>query len=420
MITSVAPEGRRVKVLHVVDDLDTGGTERQLAALLRSSDARIIEHVVCALTAGGRFSREIEQFGIPVHVLHMRASNDFARSVYHLCRLVRQVQPDILHARLYRPGVVSRIVGRLCGKPVLTGLVSTMYEPEWFMDNPRLKRWRVWPWWALDVVTARLWGTFFVAVSESVKLSAVRQMGLSPTSIAVIPRGILPDAAADDELPDGAAVRTAMGWQDDYPLVLNVARLVPAKGQRYAILAMKEVVAAYPKARLVIAGEGWLHDDLQRLIDTHGLRPNVTLLGERNDVPALLRAADIFVFSSIYEGFGNALIEAMVAGRPCVVTSIPALREVTGDGRVAVLAEPFSPASLAASIVRVTADRDLARRLGAEAREWVRTRYEFSKTADALDALYEVLATDPGGIRRQGFVHQPRMSAQPADAKQRS
>jgi glycosyltransferase involved in cell wall biosynthesis len=418
-VTDSGAGDRRITVLHVLDDLDTGGTERQLAALLRSSDQRLFHHVVCALATGGRFAKEIEQLGIPVYLLHARPSHDYGRSIYRLWRLVRRINPDILHARLFRPGVVSRIVGRLCGRPVLTGLVSTMYEPEWYRDNPRLKRWRVWPWWALDVVTARLWGTFFVAVSESVKLSAMRQMGLSPTSIAVIPRGIPPEAAAGCPGADAAAVRASMGWQDADPLILNVARLVPAKGQRYAILAMKEVAAAHPRARLVIAGEGWLHDDLQALIDAHGLARHVTLLGERNDVPALLRAADIFVFSSICEGFGNALIEAMAAGKPCVVTNIPALREVTGDGRVAVLAEAFSPGSLAASIMRVAANRDLARRLGAQAREWVLTRYAFDQTADALDALYEVLAADPAGIRRRGFVHGPGASARPAVARQR-
>jgi glycosyltransferase involved in cell wall biosynthesis len=104
------------------------------------------------------------------------------------------------------------------------------------------------------------------------------------------------------------------------------------------------------------------------MIRDRGLEEHVTLLGERQDVGALLHAADLFVFPSIYEGLGNALLEAMAAGKPCVVSRIPPLREVTGDGTVALLAEPRSAADLAANLLRLATDPGLAARLGTAAR----------------------------------------------------
>jgi glycosyltransferase involved in cell wall biosynthesis len=303
------------------------------------------------------------------------------------------LDPDIVHASLYRPGVVGRAVARVCRKPVVTTLVNMTYEPEWLLDNPRLRSWKVWLTRAVDGFTARVWGTTFVAVTESVKASAVRQLGLPPERISVIPRGLTVDrnvARADD--PDIVRARAAAGWADAYPLVLNVGRLVPQKGQRYAILAMRKVIARFPTARLVIAGEGRLRPALEELIRAEGLEHHVTLLGERQDVPMLLKMADLFLFPSLYEGTANALLEAMAAAKPCVATRIAPHRELTGDGAVALLAGLQSPEELAVDVLTLAQDRERARRLGEAAHDWVLTRYDNPTSVTALEALYQRIA----------------------------
>jgi glycosyltransferase involved in cell wall biosynthesis len=381
----------RPTILHVLDDLDTGGSERQLVTFLLRTNRERLRHEVCALCEGGRFATELERAGIPVHILGLRASRDLARSVQHLWRLVRDVDPDVLHATLFRPGVVSRIVGRLSGKPVVTSLVNTTYEPEWFMDNPRLRPWKVWVARTIDGVTARWWGTRFVALNESVKTSAVHQLGLSPEVICVIPRGLSFNGHPALEDADVASLRSAFGWADAYPVILNVARLVPQKGQQYAVLAMKDVVRQFPSARLVIAGEGWLRPSLEQLAREQGLSEHVVLLGDRGDVASLLRAADIFLFPSLYEGAGNALVEAMAMGKPCVVSRIPTMCEVTGDGKVALLTDLRSPESLAVNVLRLAADRALASKLGADARAWVWDRHSIERSVAALESLYDAM-----------------------------
>ncbi len=102
------PEQRRVRILHVLEDLDTGGTEQQLAIYLVRSDVERFEHQVCLLCETGRFAEELRAAGIPIHVLWLRRNWDLLRAVIRLRRLVRRFAPDIIHARLYRPGLVSR------------------------------------------------------------------------------------------------------------------------------------------------------------------------------------------------------------------------------------------------------------------------------------------------------------------------
>jgi glycosyltransferase involved in cell wall biosynthesis len=186
-----------------------------------------------------------------------------------------------------------------------------------------------------------------------------------------------------------------LGRPEACPIILNVGRLVPQKGQRYAIAAMPRVVAAHPHARLVIVGEGWLRGELQAQIRALGMESHVALLGERHDVSVLIQAADLFAFPSLSEGFGVALLEALGAGRPCVVSRIPALTEVTDDGRVALLVDARSSDALAAGIIRLAGDRGLAERLGDDAATFVRERYNVVTSMRSLERLYGTLVDRP-------------------------
>ncbi|MDR7542815.1 MAG: glycosyltransferase [Armatimonadota bacterium] len=382
----MGPE-RHLIVLHVLDTLGTGGAERQLATFLRRSDPQRFRHVVCTLGAGGPVESELIATGVRICNLGVGSRMGLVRSVAGLRRVVQEVRPHVIHATLFRPGVAARIVGRWCRIPVITSLVNTTYEPEWRLDNPRLTPWKVWSVQAIDRVTTRLGDTRYVAITESVKVSAVRRLGIPPERIVIIPRGLVPERWVGCE--DAAAVRQSLGWQDAYPVIVNVGRLVPQKGQQYAVRAMTAVVARFPMARLAIAGEGRLRPVLERLIRDLGLTDHVSLLGERDDVARLLHAADIFVFPSLFEGLGNAVLEAMAAGKPCVCSNIPALREVTDNGRVAALAEAQSPASLASALVRLAVDREAAWQLGRQAQAWVRQRYDIRVAVSRLEALYQ-------------------------------
>ena len=378
---------RRMIVLHVIEGLGTGGAEGQLAAFLLRSDAGRFQHVVCTLAQVGRFADVVRAVGVPVHTLGVRADGDMGRAFVRLLHVTRRVNPDVIHTVLYRPTITGRLVGRLCRKPVVTTLVNTTYEPEWRLDNPSLHPYKVWAVQTLDRITARGWGSRYIAITEAVKASAVRQLGLSPAAITVIPRGLTFERDATSGHVTDARAR--LGWDGYYPVILNLARLVPQKGQQYAIRAMRDLLPRYPSAHLVIAGGGPLRAALEQLIRDEGLEAHVTLLGDRHDASVLLPVADIFVFPSLFEGLGNALLEAMAARKPCVVSDIPTLREVTGDGQVALLAALRSPADLARQLLQLADDRARAARLGHAAQVWVRERYDIAKSVTALEAVYE-------------------------------
>ena len=121
------------------------------------------------------------------------------------------------------------------------------------------------------------------------------------------------------------------------PLVGNVAALVPHKGQRHLVEAAALVVRKVPDARFVIAGEGELRPALERQIKEHRLEKHVLLAGFRPDVLSLHKAFDIFVMSSITEGLGTSLLDAMAAARPIVATATGGIPEVVVDGVTGIL-----------------------------------------------------------------------------------
>jgi glycosyltransferase involved in cell wall biosynthesis len=241
-------------------------------------------------------------------------------------------------------------------------------------------------------VTAR-WAASVVAVTGAVRDCGIEYLHIAPRRIVVIPRGLELDRLTPPPAEETAALRADLGWGDAYPLVLNVGRLVPQKGQRYAITALPRVLERFPRARLVIAGDGPLRSELEALARASGVGDHVQFLGERTDVPTLLAAADLFVFSSIFEGFAGALVEAMAMGRPAVTAAFAGAEELTDGGRTARLVPTADPDALADGLIDLATHSSEAASMGAAAESWARSRFDLRRTAAALEALYERVAS---------------------------
>ena len=140
------------------------------------------------------------------------------------------------------------------------------------------------------------------------------------------------------------------------PVVGNVAALVPHKGQRYLVDAAHLVVQHVPDARFIILGEGELREHLEKQVHEHHLEKHVLLPGFRTDVLGCIKGFDLFVMSSVTEGLGTSLLDAMACGRPIVATRAGGIPEIVEDGVNGALVPPRDAASLAAAIVRALKD----------------------------------------------------------------
>jgi glycosyltransferase involved in cell wall biosynthesis len=150
-----------------------------------------------------------------------------------------------------------------------------------------------------------------------------------------------------------------------------------------------------PDARFIIAGEGELKPALERQIKDHHLEKHVLLAGFRPDVLSLHKAFDIFAMSSVTEGLGTSLLDAMAAGKPIVATRTGGIPEVVADGETGLLVPPRDEEALADAIVRLLKDPDLRREMGEAGRVRARNLFSLERMVQNTLNVYQRVATEP-------------------------
>jgi glycosyltransferase involved in cell wall biosynthesis len=182
--------------------------------------------------------------------------------------------------------------------------------------------------------------------------------------------------------------RSKLLIDDCYPVILNVGRLIPQKGQKYILEAMPLILKSYPGAKLLIVGEGTLRSELEKTKKDLGLDDAVSFLGTRNDIKMLHQVSDIFVFPSLSEGMPGALLEAAALGSPCIVTDIPPIQEILENGKSGLFIPQHNPQALAQAVIRLSSNKEEAKALGLMARETVLSKYLINNVINKLETLY--------------------------------
>jgi glycosyltransferase involved in cell wall biosynthesis len=223
-------------------------------------------------------------------------------------------------------------------------------------------------------------------VSESLRQYFVRRGHLDEQA-RVIPNGV---ELASSRTPAASNLRETLHLAPTTPLLGAIGNVRASKGYHVLLQAFATVRATIPEARLVIAGQyhGSLGDHLLELRARLGLDDAVTFLGFRDDVREILEAIDVFVLSSLDEGFSLATVQAMASAVPVVATRSGGPEEIIGDSKAAVLVEPGDATSLARAVIELLTDREQARALGAAARRRVEGRYSLERMLDAYEELY--------------------------------
>jgi len=223
------------------------------------------------------------------------------------------------------------------------------------------------------------------AISDGVRAALIAS-GVPADRIRVVPSGI--DLEPFQAPCDRAALRARLGIDVGTFLVLNVAALAPHKSQETLLEAAALLRGRVAGLRVWIAGEGPERRALEARLAGTGAGGAVRLLGFREDVADLLRAADLFCISSWLEGLGTSILDAMAAGLPVVATRVGGIPEVVADGETGLLVEPRSPALLAEAIASLAGDPSRRAGMGARAKEVVRA-FSADRTAERTRALYE-------------------------------
>jgi glycosyltransferase involved in cell wall biosynthesis len=374
-------------IVHVINSLVADGAEKFLSRLCRNMHG--YRHHVIALSDLGPVADGLRQSGIPVESIGMRSALEAPLVVFRLARRLRALNPDIVQTWMYYSDLIGGLSAKLAGSKRVV----------WSIRHSGLS-WRDYR--ATVVMASRLCAALSRFVPDAILVNSLngrtihQKLGYRSRIFEVIPNGIdltryRPDAEAR------VRIRRELRLEDDAFVVGMVGRYDPQKGHADFLAAAAAVAVDRPEVRFVLAGRGVDQGNsaLAAMIGGHGLANRVMLLGERNDVPALLSAFDLLTLSSIHgEGFPNAVAEAMATGVPCVVTDVGDCADLVSDTGFVI-----APGDVVGLSEKIAAAMDLdiedRRRLGEAARRRIAENFEISRIVGRYEDFYADLLREP-------------------------
>jgi len=384
-VASRAP-APRMRVLHVITGLQTGGAEMMLYRLISRLRGANLEHVVISLTGDGPLGDRLRELGVSVIPFDCRRALRLPATFLRIAACVRKFAPHIVHTWLYHADLMGGVAGKICSSAKIvwhihhSGLVPPLIKPGTLRIAGICAR-----------LSCRIPAR--IVCSSEASLSSHSKFGYDSDRMLVIPNGFDLDEFRANPAAR-AQVRDALGIPDEATAIGLIGRFSPLKDQQGFLTACRAILKSEPRVHIVLCGEGITesNETLMQWAAESGVLGNCHFLGKRDDVPRVMAALDISVSSSGTESFPMVVGEAMAVGVPCVVTDVGDSARIVGGAGLVV--PPANPPALAAGCLELIRIGAAARRdLGRQARERIRKYFSIESTAQRFEELYVQLSS---------------------------
>ena len=317
----------RTRILHLIPALGAGGAERQLVDLVERIDHAEFEPIVLMFGGSEHFRPRLAKAGIRVESLGITRTGIGALPslIGPIRKFIQSVGPDVVHTWLFEANVAARFAMRGMRVPLVTSAVAPEYDRTaakaagWPATSVEARR-------QIELLSLRMSSPLFVADSAYVASCFRRDLQISGERMRLIHHSVSPSITQSSETRQ--QLRKRIGVPSDAKMILHVGRLVGAKRQDFLI----EILHGLGDSFLVLVGEGETEKSLQALARSLGIAERVCFPGVQQNIGGFLAAADLFAFPSTVEGFPLAVLEAMMAGLPIVVSDAPPLDEMIDHG----------------------------------------------------------------------------------------
>jgi L-malate glycosyltransferase len=361
--------------LHIDTAKSWRGGQNQVLVTLMGLRALGHRTLLVAHPGGELLQRARE--GLDLFPLAPKTEMDLS-AAWRLSRLIKQLKPAIVHAHdphgVAMAGLALSMSTQLAKPPLVASR-----RVDFHLKGNRMSRWK---YRQVDC---------FICASEAIRQMLVSD-GVPAERAVTVHEGI--DLGRVEAAPP-AKLHEEFWLPHHAPLIGNVAALVPHKGHRHLVEAAAAVVRQMPDARFMIAGEGELRPAVERQIKEHHLEKHVLLAGFRPDVLSLHKAFDIFVMSSVTEGLGTSLLDAMACGKPIVATATGGIPEDVVDGQTGMLVPPRDHEAIASAIVKLLKDPAMRQRMGAAGLARVRQKFSAERMVRDTLRVYQRVALHP-------------------------
>lgn len=362
-----------LKVMHVIEDLESGGAERVVVELTRGLNAQHFSPMVCCLRKKGALAAELEQHGIPVFVMNKRSKIDLAM-LWRLTRLLRSQKIAIVHCHVFTANLWGRLAALLARVPAIV----THEHSSISVDRQAVHR--------LERLLSR--GTdAVITVTEQLAQRWRDEIGVSAQNVRTVYNGL--DVV--HHLTDPAAVRklrSEFGLQKCGHVIGAVGRLEWRKNFKLLLEALAIVLHSHPNTTLMIVGAGEEETALKAHAVELKIAQNVIFAGYRADIAEMLGLFSVFCMSSDTEGISLALLEAITAGVPVVATRVGGTPEVIRDESMGTLVPPRNADALAHAVKAVLDHPQAAQHKAQTARQKVAEIFTKEKMIREIEMLY--------------------------------
>ena len=364
------------KILHIITTINRGGAENHLCELIEGLCQRGVTVGVAYLKGDGYWRDRLLACGATVYPLQLNYYGQIS-PLLKLRNVIKEFTPTIVHAHLPPAELYCRLA--LLSLFSSVPLVISKHNDEPFYKIASSD-------WLDRLIANR--ARFMIGISQAVSNYFQKKNIFPENKIKTIHYGIpFPSQAPTHE--EISALRQQWLGDANGLLIMTVARLAPQK----ALHILIDGYALYQKqetkpSRLVIVGIGPLQSELQQLAIDKGIAEKVIFAGFRTDSQQVMYACDVFVLTSIYEGFGLVLLEAMVAKRPIVATKVSAIPEVVEDGITGILIPPLDPQKLTQAFLELES-AELRSSLGMAGQQRVKNEFSVSPMVEKTLAVYQ-------------------------------
>jgi glycosyltransferase EpsF len=373
------------KILHLIHSFNRGGIEQWLLSMLREmSTSQYKMDFCCKGSNVGPLAKTAQELG--AKVFHCPLGLNQVRFAQQLKCILNQENYHILHNHFQAYSGLPVWVALQSRIPVITSFHNMCFSPQiGFTRLPLIRQLRA-SYAFLSIRYALRHSDLITGCSqgvlENLKLYNINFQQRS----SVIYYGVgIPEISTSQER---VSFRQSFGWFPDVPLILHVGRFIEQKNHLGLLSIFQLVLEHIPTAKLLLVGDGPLRKAIESAIQKRGLSESVLLLGLRDDVPSLMSKCDVFLFPSLFEGFGLVAIEANAANLPVVGSKISGLEEAVLDGKTALLHNVEDIESMANSLIKLICNQRYSQEISLAGRMWVKDNYSTIASARKLMDIY--------------------------------
>ncbi len=356
-----------MKILYVITSSNVGGTEKALFEVLKRIDRDKFSVYVCCIKKPGLFGKSFEAYSKGFYSMGLSESGgikailSFIPALIKLIFLICRIKPDIVHSFLFRANIMSRLAAKAGRVPVVISSIRVA-------EKERYK-------YFIEKLSSSL-VTKYVTVTNALKNEMAEKSGISEEKIITVYNGI--DIAEN--------IKTSL--PERIKSIAMIGRLHEQKGHIILFKAMQRVLKHHPEATVFLWGNGQKKKILENYLQQEGLSENILFKGVSDNADNMFSGIGMVVLPSLWEGFPNVLLEAMVYQKPVVASNIPGIDEIIVHGETGLLTPPGDETALADTMLFLINNPVKAREMAVAGRKRAEM-FSIDKTVKETEQLYQ-------------------------------